>query len=207
MENYRGEHLYTHTGGWPGCSSLVGFVPSKGIGYVMMGNSITARNAFFKSSVYLLDKMFDLPADTHFEEQIDACIEKQHEERNKTLYPDGPQEIKDRIFPSLSDPPLTHYLPLDKYTGTYKNGAAESFTITRQESCLTANLLNRAIPSRLYLTHASGEFFLGKLERSSYAEYLAVEFYIDSVGTASKVGMLLEPALGKQKIWFERVGS
>lgn len=204
VENYRGEHLYIHTGGWPGYGSMVGFVPSNGIGFVMMGNSVTARNASFKLSVHLLNKLLDLPEDAHYNEQIAACIAKQHEERNKILYPESIEKMKEQFFPSLPDPPIPHSLPLDKYTGAYRNEADASLIITLRESHLTADLRDRAIPIQLYLYHASGEFFVGKFQSPSYLEYFPVEFYIDSTGTVRKIGMLLEPALGDRKIWFER---
>ncbi|KAJ6178775.1 hypothetical protein N7519_009236 [Penicillium mononematosum] len=79
VHNYRGQHLYSHGGGWPGYASWVGFVREKKFGFVVMGNSSLARYAAFRLVTYLLDRRLGLSDDPKYEQQIAACIARQTE--------------------------------------------------------------------------------------------------------------------------------
>jgi hypothetical protein len=56
--------------------------------------------------------------------------------------------------------------------------------------------------------HASGEFFVAHFFQPKsigmYSGYYKAEFNIDSSGIPTAMGLDLEPALGEEKIWFQR---
>lgn len=205
VDNYRGENLYWHTGGWPGFSTYVGFLPERKFGLVIMGNSDPARLACFQLAVYLMDRLLG-PTSPHHTEQMSACLAKQREVVNEVFKPKDLEDTKQKVFPNLPDPPIPHSLPLEKYTGMYRYPANAWITLECTDGQLTADVSQGTLPSQLSLTHASGEFFIGqsKVLNLVSLQPFAVEFYIDSTGVVTKIGMLLEPAMKGEKIWFQR---
>ncbi|KAJ5820097.1 Peptidase S12 Pab87-related C-terminal [Penicillium riverlandense] len=203
---YRDQPFYTHAGGWPGFGSLVGFLPNKVFGFAIMGNATSVQNVAFALLVHLLDKILNLPDDPKHNKELAACFAKQREEWDRMVSPPSLDDVKAKFYPSLPDPPLPLSLAVEKYAGTYTHKAGGSVTLTAQEGCLTADFSDRPIAVRLDLVHVSGEFFIGKLwnPRNIHFEQFPVEFSVGSTGTAHKIGMLLEAALGGEKIWFER---
>ncbi|KAJ5970767.1 Peptidase S12 Pab87-related C-terminal [Penicillium vulpinum] len=209
VDNYRGLHFYSHGGGWPGYASWVGFVPEKKFGFVVMGNSFSARYAAFRLVTYLLDKRLGLLDDPKYEEQIAACVARQTEEWESRLKNERIEDSKERLFPSLSHPPIPSALHMSRYTGTYTHPMGMTLVIQLSNDGLIANLEDRVIPSELSLVHASGEFFVGSLHNAGFnlMPPFTVEFYIDAAGVATRVGLLLEPTLKGEKVWFDRCGS
>lgn len=208
VDNYRGENFYWHTGGWPGFGSYVGFLPDKKFGFALMGNSDLARVAAFELAVYLMDRLLG-PATPQHKEQMSACFARKREELNDLLKPTLLEAARQEVFPDLPDPPIPHSLPLDNYAGTYRHPANSWITLVFANGQLTADVSQGTLPSQLSFSHASGEFFVAEstvLNLVSLRPF-AVEFHIDSTGTATKIGMLLEPAMKGEKIWFERSSS
>lgn len=203
---YRDQPLHTHPGGWPGFGSLVGFLPNKDFGFAILGNATPANVVGFRLLMHLLDKILDLPDDPKYNEELAACFAKQRETWDRSISPPSLDEVKAKFYPSLPDPPLPLSLPVEKYAGTYTHKTGDSVILTVQEGHLTADFSDRPITVCLELVHVSGEFFIGKLwnKKRVYFQQFPVEFSVDSTGTAHKVGMLLEAALGEEKIWFER---
>ncbi|KAF4771793.1 hypothetical protein N7455_008149 [Penicillium solitum] len=209
VDNYRGQHLYSHGGGWPGYASWVGFVPEKKFGFVVMGNSFSARYAAFRLVTYLLDRRLGLSDDPKYEEQVAACIERQTETWVSSLRNEVMEDSKKRLFASLPDPPLSCSLHISGYTGTYRHPTGATFTIQIINGRLEGHLRDRVIPCELSLVHASGEFFVGRIHNAGLdlVSPFPVEFYIDAAGVAQRVGLLLEPAMKEEKLWFERCRS
>ncbi|CAI7659600.1 unnamed protein product [Penicillium manginii] len=208
VDNYRGENFYWHTGGWPGFSTYVGFLPERKFGLVIMGNSDPARFACFELAVYLMDRLLG-PASLHHTEQMSVCLARQREVVNEIFQPKKLENSKQVVFPSLPNPPIPHSLPLEKYAGTYRHLANAWITLECKDGQLTAEVSHGTLPCQLSFTPASGEFFIGhsKVLNLVSLQPFAVEFYIDSTGVVAKIGMLLEPAMKGEKIWFERSPS
>lgn len=209
VDNYRGEYVYSHGGGWPGHASHVGFVPSKKFGWVIMGNSFSARYAAFRLYTFLLDKHLQLPDDPGYNEKIAASIARQEKAWQAKFIKETMEASKQRLFPRLPDPPIPHTLPLSQYTGTYMHRSETMIEIKIASECLVADLRDRVIPCELSISHASGEFFVGRIHRTNcdLLPPFLVEFCLDSAGIATRVGLLIEPDLNEKKIWFERSDS
>lgn len=212
VDTYRGQHLYSHSGGWPGYSTFVGFLPEKKFGFVLMGNSNSARFLIFQLAVRLMDKLLG-PVDDSLHEEKMAEFYAQHEKfKEKTLkyQPEDMDDLKRKIFPSLPDPPVPHTLPLEKYVGTYTHPTGTSIPVVLgDDGNLGIDASQGAIPGYLTLTHASGEFFVAKMKSRNLAamEPVAAEFYVDVSGFVNKIGLSLEPAQKGAKLWFERTES
>jgi CubicO group peptidase (beta-lactamase class C family) len=206
VDHYRGHNLYSHPGGWPGFGSWVGFIPERKFGFVVMGNSFSARYAAFRLVTYLLDKQLAMPYDPLHEEKIAACITRQYKEWNARLDKEDIEDAKRRLFGSLLDPPIPRTLPLSKYAGTYKHPSSASIILREYSGSLSAELHDRVIPSDLSIVHASGEMFVGTLHNRGLhlMPSFAVEFGIDNTGLVAKVGLLLESELKGENIWFKR---
>ena len=209
VDIYRGQYIYSHGGGWPGYASWVGFIPDKKFGFVVMGNSSSARYAAFKLVTYLLDKHLDLPVDPVYQEKIAACSLRQAKEWHGGLKNENPDTSKQRLFPWLPDPPIPHTLPLSKYAGTYKHLTQTTITFNADSKYLSADLRDRVIPCELCLDHASGESFIGRIHREglNLMPPFSVEFCLDSGGVVKRIGLCLEPDMKGENIWFERCES
>jgi CubicO group peptidase (beta-lactamase class C family) len=212
VDHYRGQHLYSHSGGWPGYSTYVGFLPEKKFGFVLMGSSNSARYLLVRLAVHLMDKLLGPIDDPLHEEKMKEfyALHDKIKERTLKYHPEDMDEIKRKIFPSLADPPVPHTFPLEKYVGTYRHSTGNWVPVVLgDDGNLGIDAAQGAISGYLTLTHASGEFFVAKMKSSNLAvmEPVAVEFYIDSSGVVKKIGLALEPALEGEKIWFERSES
>ncbi|CAG8196547.1 unnamed protein product [Penicillium olsonii] len=204
VASYHGEPLYWHSGSWPGFGIMVGFLPSKGFGFAMMGNTTNARHAQVAIYTHLLDQMFG-PGPGPVLSPMPTENPKQSIVASETM-----DEAIKRIYPRLPDPIIPHSLPLPQYAGQYVHPAYGSITLALKDNYLRADLLDRVIPALLSFTHASGEFFLACYYQpksiGSIAVYYSAEFRVGADASTTAVGLDLEPALG-EKIWFERVGS
>lgn len=207
VDNYRGQDFYHHTGSWPGYGSLVGFIPDKQFGFVMMGNSASARQGTLRLATHLIDKLLGPSTDPLHNERMAACFKRQIEERENMMkdIQRSTEDFKKRLFPNLPEPPFPPSLPLEKYAGTYTHPANASVTFKVENGQLVTEKTQGAISGVLGLTHASGEFFVGRMKTFNLVVMVPfiVEFQIDPTGRARKVGMDVEPALKGEKIWFE----
>lgn len=208
VDNYRGQNYYHHTDSWPGYGHLVGFIPDKKFGFVMMGNSASARTATLRLATHLIDKLLGPSADPLLNARMAALFRSQMERREHEMNNEqkSTEDFKRQLFPSLPVPPISHSLVLEKYAGTYMHPANASVTIKVEGGQLVTEKTQGAIPCVLRLTHASGEFFVGRVKPSSvlFMVPFVVEFQIDATGTVRKVGMDMVPELKDEKIWFER---
>ncbi|CRG82970.1 Serine/threonine-protein kinase TOR1 [Talaromyces islandicus] len=204
VENYQGQQFFWHTGGWPGTSILVGLIPSKNFGFVMMSNT-NLGGTFLHKTLYqdLIHRVLGLPIPPP-----------------NVKYPQKPKdqetsaEAVRRLFKSVSPdhPPVPLALPLDAFQGTYTHPAYGSLTFKLVEG---GNLLhadctaeeNHVLPTSVDLSHVSASFFLADLCESGWrSAYYAAEFHVAASGKPDKLGIGLEPALGEgEYIWFERV--
>jgi hypothetical protein len=203
VSSYRGEPLYWHSGSWAGFGIMVGFVPSKGFGFAMMGNTTNARNAQVEIYMHLLDQISGGPGIPRLVGQTTEPENRRIKARSECM-----EEAIRRLYPSLPDPVISHSLQLSQYAGRYEHPAYSSITLSLRNGCLVADLLVRAVPSLITLAHASGEFFVAHHYQpkkiGSLSGYYATEFIVGSDGIATAMGMDVEPALNGEKMWFDR---
>jgi hypothetical protein len=197
VASYRDQPFYWHSGSWAGFGIMIGFLPSLGFGFVMMGNTMNARNAQVEIYMRLLDGIFgDVSGVSHAAPEIKP---------SETL-----EEAVRRLYPCLPSPVLMHALPVQSYAGRYAHPAFGTIVVSFENGLLCANLLDRVVRALLCLRHASGEFFVAHYYQpttvGSASEYYRTEFLIGVNGVVSAMGMDLEPATG-EKIWFDRLSN
>ncbi|KAE8315802.1 beta-lactamase/transpeptidase-like protein [Aspergillus transmontanensis] len=203
VDTYRGQQLYWHSGSWAGFGIMVGFIAEKQFGFAIMGNTQRARNAQLELYLYLIDTLLGVSGSERVEfiERMTKRMADVAEKRSESI-----NETMKRLFPSLPAKPLPHSLPLHAYTGIYHHPGYGIITLRVKDGHLQADLSDRVGAMTIDLEHTAGEFFVARMCTATTCESLRAEFYVDSAGTARKLGMELEPALGGQKIWFGRCG-
>jgi hypothetical protein len=76
-------------------------------------------------------------------------------------------------------------------------------------NALVASRLLYEVSMVIRMTHATGEFWIAKLEIMNQdprdQEIVRARFQVTEYGIAGRVGLDLEPALQGQMIWFERI--
>ncbi|KAJ6066050.1 hypothetical protein N7499_012124 [Penicillium canescens] len=204
IHSYRGEPLYWHSGSLAGFGIMVGFLPSKRFGFAMMSNTVNGRHAEVEIFLHLLDQISGGPA-------IPRTIGRSHvaESQSKAIpKAQTMSEAMKRFYPCLPNPPIPHSLPLHQYVGRYEHPGFGSITLDIEKGHLGANLLDRVTAGIMSFHHASGEFFVGYFFQPKsigmFSGYYKAEFTIDSCGVPTAMGLDLEPALGEEKIWFQR---
>jgi hypothetical protein len=206
IHSYRGDPLYWHSGSWAGFGIMVGFLPSKGFGFAMMSNTMDGRHAEVEIFLHLLDQISGGPATviprTMGQGRVTVPRGK------STAMPETMSEVMKRLYPCLPNPPIPHSLPLQQYAGRYEHPGLGNITVDIEKGYLGANLLDRVTAGVMSFQHASGEFFVAHFFQPKsigmYSGYYKAEFNIDSSGIPTAMGLDLEPALGEEKIWFQR---
>ncbi|KAF7594362.1 hypothetical protein BBP40_009343 [Aspergillus hancockii] len=201
VETYLGRQFYWHSGSWFGFGIMVGFIPELHFGFVMMSNAQSAKQAQLELYLYLIDKLLGVSGSERAQ-FIAAMTEKMR--KNTDIDSENMSESKKRLFPSLAANPIPHSLPLDGYTGTFRHSGYGVITIKIKDGNLHSDLSDRVQPAAICLEHVVGEFFVAKWCTPTSSECAKAEFYVDSTSTARRFGIELEPALGGEKIWFER---
>lgn len=235
ISNYRGEPLIAHDGGLPGFGATIGYLPNRGFGWAMMGNTDLTSNVVCLTLMRrLVDDYLGVPEEKRsdmipfVEEFLGQKTEKARHPR-KYLYPTAPNGT-DAL-------PLSR--PLEAYTGTYENAGYRNITLnltssevstTNMHSRLQSPLghplaepaqylttkLDRAVPVVVTFEHVSGEFFIVRVSMDTLSgnqsvddlvrvETSKAEFRIGEDGQVSELGVRLEPMMGDEKIWFRRV--
>ncbi|KAL8868157.1 MAG: hypothetical protein Q9174_005175, partial [Haloplaca sp. 1 TL-2023] len=97
VENYRGEPFISHSGGTPGFGALVGYLPNRKYGFVMMGNSVLTSNiAQIILQARLLDDLLAVPQEERGDTGalVENFLLKPQREKMQdpiqTLYPSAP---------------------------------------------------------------------------------------------------------------------
>ena len=163
----------------------------------MMGNTALTSNIVEQILCFgLLDDLFGIVEDgqrfdgvSFFENMLEG--KRKEEDRNR-----------DRWFPDLPNRRLPLGLPLGDYAGRYWHPGYKNFTLKLIEKEDGEAVLHLAIHDRVWsrdfdFEHVSGEFFLMGLGK--------VEFRLGADGRVKKMGITIEPAMGEEMIWWERV--
>jgi hypothetical protein len=171
----------------------------------MMGNTTLTSN-FVQTALFmrLLDELLGTPV----LERIDWSVKfmqfrerKREDVRNALvrLYPDLPCPI---------DPPL---FPLGAYAGQYRHAGYGDMKFELCGDALVASRLLHEISMVIRMTHATGEFWMARLEIVNQDprdhEIVRAEFQRTEDGIARRIGLDLEPALRGQMIWFDSITS
>ncbi|KAG6995715.1 hypothetical protein G7Y79_00042g078200 [Physcia stellaris] len=223
LVNYHGEPLIWHNGGVPGFGALVGYLPRKGWGVAMMGNTAETSNLAQEILAFkLLDDRLGVPEKERvdlgagMEAGLVAAADRIRHPR-KHLFPDAPAG-KDVI-------PLSR--PLEAYTGIYWHPGYRGINITLSPIPFSSSFahseerhlqikLDRLLPFVVDLTHVSGEFFIltgrpdrpdDEVDKDNPIEVHVVksEFRIGENGSVMEFGAAVEEEMGEEKIWWRRV--
>lgn len=229
VEDYRGEPVISHSGGLPGFGALVGYLPRRDYGIVMMGNTAATSNVVELILFYrLLDDYLLIPERDRgdiaslIESLLIGPARKRMEDPIKALYPDAPTG-GDTV-------PLS--LPLEEYAGVYYNVGYRNVTITLSSSTASSSgsmyihssdhslqsVIDRTSAFRFSFEHVSGEYFLVKGFRDMPEEevdtkdpwnvlLMKAEFRLGENGKVAEFGVGLEPEMGEEKIWFRRISQ
>ena len=217
MTNYRGEKAIFHGGGLTGFGTLMLYMPRRKWGVVMMGNTAgTSNMAEQVLSFALMNDLLEVPT----EQRIDwrSILDQQIKEGDERL-----EHGMERLYPDAPKESIPLSLPLEEYTGVYTHPAYRSVNLTivkpneglplseKSTKILHADAFDRTWPQELHFQHVSGEYFLIYASRPKSQEYLKIsevmkgEFTLDASGKVAKLGLLLEPMMGEDKIWFEKM--
>ncbi|KAI9043580.1 beta-lactamase/transpeptidase-like protein [Aspergillus affinis] len=196
-----GERFYWHSGSWPGFGIMVGLIPEREWGFAMMGNAVDARHVERELYLYLIERLVGCSSPS----LSDRPSAQKQAERSRS---ESLAQAKCRLYPILPASPIPHSLPLREYAGVYSHQGYGSFELVVEGGKLVADLTDRVGRLRFLLEHASGEFFVCAAytpeKGLSLGEKFQTEFYVDLSGVVASMGLDLEPALGGEKIWFER---
>ncbi|KAL8688595.1 MAG: hypothetical protein Q9218_005528 [Villophora microphyllina] len=218
VENYRGEPFISHSGGLPGFGALVGYLPNRNFGIVMMSNSAETSNIVeYSLFLRLLDDYLGVPEKDRgdigdvgalFEKLLLKPKEEQLEDPVKALYPKAPTG-KDAV---------PHARPIEKYTGIYHDEGYGNFTITLSpDKQHLQSILNRTWAYVFDIKHVTGEYFLIKgypdvddikdLDKADLFRTVLTkgEFRMGEDGEIAEMGVLLEPEMGEKKIWLQKI--
>ncbi len=231
MSVYRNEPLMWHGGGLTGFGALMGYLPRKKWGIVMMGNTAGTSNFVQQILAFqLLDDLLSTPENERF--NWTALFEKVLEQQDYNL-----RHAEERLYPDSpkGEDALPLSLPLRSYTGLYSNPGYRNITLTlllknetfsacslssaNSKYLLHADILDRTWPQILNLHHVSGEYFLGHTRFAALANtseasadyvtggdnMLPAEFRIGADGKVAELGMAIEREMGKEKIWFRKI--
>ena len=204
-----------HGGALGGFRTQMLYMPWRKWGFVAMGNSAGATDAFEVLQYRLLDDLLQTPENERIDWQAKADARSEMEYQDiltgrKRLYPDTPK-------PKL---PLT--LPLGNYEGLYSHPAYNFLNLTvvkpnarlplpeSPQLILHADARYKTFPYLFDFEHVSGEFFLLYISRSftevefGPSSVTKAEFRLDESGKVSEVGIALEPEMEGGEIWFKR---
>ncbi|MCJ1469292.1 hypothetical protein MMC07_007925 [Pseudocyphellaria aurata] len=224
--NYRGEPIYFHQGALSGFASIMAFLPRKKWAVVIMANTGgSSADTMVQSLAYvLIDELLQTPTEERSSVVIEA-LEQQAEDAAAELFKDP----KKATYPSAPQKSLSLSLPLDAYAGNYMHPAYQNLTVvlkktppylsgdSAQPSQILQAALNRTFPRVLDFQHVSGEFFVVHDadaytyeadqggSRPGLHQLEKAEFRIGENGTVKEMGIALEPAMGDEKIWFQRL--
>jgi CubicO group peptidase (beta-lactamase class C family) len=124
VSDYRGHKLVWHTGGWPGMVSRVTLVPDMKLGVVVLTNQESGA-AFQAVTMRALDAYMDAPK-TDWVGAYAAAVKKSESKA------DAGTAAHEAARDKQSKPSL----PLDKYTGTYRDPWYGDVTVARENGKL-----------------------------------------------------------------------
>ena len=227
ISHYRGELLVSHTGGLPGFATFMAFMPNRKWGAAMMANNLEGGVSLNNILMFkLIDDALGIPDAERYDWE-------QHESDSLSEEMDKLEKARSIAYPDCPDPPLPMSLPLAEHVGLYVHPGYPDINVTlgthkvhekdgdgaveREHLQSTSFYQLNAEVIYTYMEHVTGEFFLVRVrmytgevpESGNYSPWLDLtmkaEFKIGEDGSVLELGVLIEPEMGEEKIWFERV--
>ena len=227
ISHYRGEMLISHTGGLPGFATFMAFMPNRKWGAAIMANNLEGGVSLNKILMFkLIDDALEIPDAERYDWE-------QSERDGLSEEMDNLEQARSIAYPDCPDPPLPLSLPLAEHAGLYVHPAYPDINITigthkadekHGDGTVEREYLQSTSFFQLndeliytYMEHVTGEFFLVRVRMytdkvplsGKYSPWLdsamKAEFKIGEDGTVLELGVLIEPEMGEEKIWFKRV--
>ncbi|MDI1493474.1 MAG: hypothetical protein OHK93_005264 [Ramalina farinacea] len=224
---YRGELLISHTGGLPGFATFMAFMPDRKWGAAIMANNLEGGVSLNNILMFkLIDDALGIPDAERYDWE-------QRERDNLSEEMDKLENARSITFPDCPDPPLSLSLPLAEHVGLYVHPGYPDINITlgthkghekHGEGVVEREYLQSTSFYQLndeviytYMEQVTGEFFFVRVRMytdevplsGKYSPWLDItmkaEFKIGEDGTVLELGVLIEPEMGEEKIWFKRV--
>ena len=215
VSQYRGQTIVYHGGALGGFRTQMLYMPWRKWGFVAMGNSAGATDAFEVLQYRLLDDLLQTPEDERIDWQAKADARSEEEDSDLVTG-------RKRLYPNAPTPKLPLTLPLENYEGLYSHPAYNLLNLTLAKpsarlplsDCpklvLHADARYKTFPVLFDFEHVSGEFFLLYTSQSFTEEdfvpsgVTSAEFRLNESGEVSEVGIALEPEMKGERIWFRR---
>ena len=121
--------------------------------------------------------------------------------RNTTL-------ARELFYPPASTANLPHSLPLESYAGSYWHPAYKKLVVEYQDGTLEIRMRRSSLDFEVKIHHVTSEYFFCisyPVWNPEDPQYAPAEFKIDAGGQVAELGVLFEPAMSPDKIWFTRV--
>ena len=217
---YQGEQLISHGGAVRGFGTWMLYLPGREWGLVIMANAMPSGNQAEEIlGFHLIDELLQTPAEQR--QDWKAFVDRQNAQAHEFL-----MKGRERLFPNAPEKPLPHSLPLEAYTGTYRSVSYGTFNITltspspsspssNNEQTLISKVLDRTSwAAILSFEHITSDYFLvhGAIPKPDgttleQAGDIKAEFRIGEDGKVSSAGVTLEPMMGDDMVWFEKVAD
>lgn len=213
VEYYRGHKVISHSGGVPGFTSYMTWIPSRKWGCVLFGNSGGMYRAAQVISWSLIDQLLEVQEDDRTdwlaEMRKDIADEAKEEAEQEAKVDHG-------LFPDRADPPLSMPLPLEAYAGEYNHPAYGNLTLTIRDGAPNADASDRAFGFALSWKHVSGGHFVvtrvNMPNDGSARSMIEGAFEIGVDGRVRRMGLDLreheddnEDQVAPDHVWFDRV--
>lgn len=226
ISNYRGELMIWHPGGLGGFATMMAYLPRRQWGIAIMANSgENGANVHQILSYKLLDDLLGTPRSERYpwtavsERDLQRATEAL-KNPSKHLYPDAP----------LGDEAMPLALPLSHYAGAYTHPAYPKLTLVtkpildpslgitgaKPKEMLHMDFHRFLWPMSIRFTHVSGEYFVVYIRSDEETRLpddyepardfiLKAEFRLGENGRVKELGLLLEPEMGDDMIWYTKV--
>jgi len=178
VEPYQGHTLIHHGGNVEGHSLIIGFIPQKKIGVIVLTNvaSLPLQTALLYEG---LDRALGLPAqdwNARFHAMTDPIITGEAKRKQTTA--------KER----LETAPHTH--PLNSYIGTYEAPGYPDFAVKREDGALQACTVGSLDWSTLQHIHFN---VFDWYFRAGFNACMRISFFINDHGQIDSVSIPIEP--------------
>ncbi|MGE5652698.1 MAG: serine hydrolase [Bacillota bacterium] len=184
VDAYRGHTIVHHGGNIDGFSALVSFLPSDGIGIVVLtnANGSPAPTIIERRVIDELLQLTNVDWSSRLKQQVAAIPDE---------LPTAPPQISN----------TTPSRPLDQFVGTYSHPAYGQVKVVKDEDGLRAKFhhIDEA------LSHWHYDVFVAKVKQNGITTQVPVQFLSGMDGYVNKVQMVLEASV--DPIVFTRVTS
>ncbi|KAJ5752867.1 Beta-lactamase-like protein [Penicillium odoratum] len=214
---YKGETICFHGGDQFGYGASVMLLPQRKFGLVLLGNNMNGVDAAADVLAYhLIDEELGIPLESRIDwiARGDAMINQTHLS----------EHIIAELYPGVPDPPLANPLDISAYEGFYTHPSYPDLILSsnctgdyriyqrlnRTAPDLCASISNYNDYSKelgIGLFHVSGTYWLQIAMRWGYPTAVRLEFQISPDGSASWLGIEIEPLMAEreEKIWWRHV--